>query len=895
MTGAEIRKMFLDFFEAKGHMVEPSASLIPHEDPTLLWINSGVAAIKKYFDGSMVPKNPRIVNAQKSIRTNDIENVGHTARHHTFFEMLGNFSIGDYFRDDAVFFAWELLTSPDWFAFDKNLLYVTVYPTDEETYNLWIKLGVDPSHIIKLEENFWEIGAGPCGPCTEIFFDRGMAYDPENIGIKLLEADIENDRYIEIWNVVFSQFNSDPNLERHEYPPLPNQNIDTGMGLERMACLLQGTETNFETDLFMPIIEKVAQLSGNKYEGQTKVSFKIIADHARTVTFAVADGAMLSNEGRGYVLRRLLRRAVRHGKNLGVKEAFLFKLVPIVAEIMKDYYPTVLEKVDYIQGIIKDEEERFLRTLADGEKKFNDMATSSAGVMSGADAFMLYDTYGFPFELTLELAEERGLSVDRDGFDACMEEQKNRARHARGETEGMSAQNEALLNFTQSSVFVEDWESYFYNDLARSKIIMLLKDGKVVESLSGEGQVVLNKTPFYATSGGQVADLGHMIKAFKHAESGKDVMDFHIDVMDVAKAPHGQHLHTIFANGTLKVGDEATCWLDLHKRALTMRHHTATHLLHQALKDVLGEHANQAGSLVNAAYLRFDFSHTKAMEQEELDEVERSVNELIFNGLEVEIDQMSLDAAKEKGAMALFGEKYDADRVRVVSIGNFSIELCGGTHVDNTSEIGLFKITSESGIGAGIRRIEAVTSKAAFEYLNTYPRRINKLATHLKTKPNNLEARIETLTADLLELKHENDALKAQMANAKVADLAKEVRVVNGFNILTARIDGVAMNDLKTMIDAFKQKLNHAVIVLASTTADKVSLACGVTADYVKQGLNAGKIVKEVAIICGGNGGGRPDMATAGASDASKIGEGFAKVDAIIEEKKANHFKFQKK
>jgi len=868
MSGSEIRKMFLDFFESKGHMVEPGASLVPHEDPTLLWINSGVAAIKKYFDGSIIPKNPRIANAQKSIRTNDIENVGHTSRHHTFFEMLGNFSIGDYFREEAVPFAWELLTSPDWFAFDKNLLYVTVYPTDQDTYDLWVELGVDPAHIIRLEENFWEIGAGPCGPCTEIFFDRGTKYDPGNIGIKLLADDIENDRYIEIWNVVFSQFNSDPELKRHEYKPLPNQNIDTGMGLERMACILQDVETNFETDLFMPIIEKTAQLTANTYNDATKVSFKIIADHARTVTFAVADGAMLSNEGRGYVLRRLLRRAVRHGKNLGAKGAFLYQLVPVVAQIMKDYYPNVTKNIEFIQGIVKDEENRFLRTLADGEKKFADIAQQSDGTISGESAFMLYDTYGFPYELTLELAEERGLAVDAQGFENAMEEQKNRARSARGESAGMAAQNEFLMNFTQKSEFVDSYSS-------TSKVILLLKNGEPVDSLEGEGQVILDSTPFYATSGGQVNDDGRMIAG----------MATSVQVTDVTKAPHGQTIHNVHVVGKLNVGDEVLTQIDLATRGLTQRNHTATHLLHQALKDVLGPHANQAGSMVNSQGLRFDFSHTKAVEKDELAEIERIVNEKIFAGINVCIENTTLDAARAKGAMALFGEKYDADNVRVVTVDNFSIELCGGTHVKNTSEIGLFKVTSESGIGAGIRRIEAVTSAMAVDYLNGFVKRIENLATSLKAKPNNLETRVEGIVSELASTKRENDSLKSQLANSKVKDLANEVKVINGVNLLTARIDGIAMNDLKTMIDEFKQKSDNLVILLASSVNDKVNLACGVTAGYTKAGLNAGKIVKEAAIICGGNGGGRPDMATAGAKDESMIEKAFAKVVEIIEKK----------
>jgi len=880
MTSAEIRKMFLDFFESKGHMIEPGASLIPFEDPTLLWIGSGVAALKKYFDGSVVPKNTRITNAQKSIRTNDIENVGHTARHHTFFEMLGNFSIGDYFREEALAYAWELMTDPNWFAFDPALLYITVHPTDQESYDTWIKLGVDPTHLVKEEGNFWEIGAGPCGPNTEIFFDRGVAYDPENIGLKLLEEDIENDRYIEVWNVVLSQFNSDPELERHEYKPLPSQNIDTGMGLERMACVMQEVETNFETDLFMPIIKKVAELSSSKYEHQAKISFKIIADHARTVMFAVADGAMMSNEGRGYVLRRLLRRAVRHGKNLGVKGAFLYQLVPVIAEIMKDYYPTVAEKVEFIRRIVKDEEDRFLRTLADGEKRFVEMATAGTEI-TGTDAFMLYDTYGFPFELTLELAEERGLTVDKEGFDVAMEEQKNRARNARGETESMTAQNEALLNFTEKSEFIDGYEG-------EAKIILLLdENGQEVDELWGDGQFILDKTPYYATSGGQVSDNGFFY--------GNDNFDLEVDITDVVKAPHGQHLHTVgILWGSLKVGDIIE---RLHvvsaKRRFTERNHTATHLLHQALKDVLGNrhtNPNQAGSLVNDTYLRFDFNHAKALEECELAEIEQIVNEKIHAGLVVKIEEMTLDEAKEKGATALFGEKYDADCVRVVTLReeefeeNFSIELCGGTHVTNTSEIGLFKITSESGIGAGIRRIEAVTSKGALEYLNNYQNRINNLADSLKAKPNNLETRVGTLQTELSDTKKELESLKAQMANREVADLINQVQDVNGFKLLNARIDGLSMNDLKNMVDEFKQKLGEAVIVLASATDDKVSLACGVTKSYVEKGLNAGKIVKEVAIICDGNGGGRPDMATAGAKNIDKIEVGFAKVVAIIEE-----------
>ena len=864
MTGSQIRQMFLDFFESKGHMIEPGASLVPHEDPTLLWINSGVAAVKKYFDGSIVPKNPRIANAQKSIRTNDIENVGHTARHHTFFEMLGNFSIGDYFREDAVAFAWELLTAKEWFAFDKERLYVTVYPADTATYDLWIKLGISPEHIIKLEENFWEIGAGPCGPCTEIFFDRGTAYDPEDKGIKLLEQDIENDRYIEIWNVVFSQFNSDPELPREAYKPLPNQNIDTGMGLERMACILQNVPTNFETDLFMPIIQKIEERSGNAYEGPLKVSFKIIADHVRTVTFAVSDDALPSNEGRGYVLRRLLRRALMHGKKLGINDAFLSDLVPIVGQIMQEFYPEVIENQARVQKVIKDEELRFLKTLVEGQKKFVELVTSD---ISGRDAFMLYDTYGFPYELTAELAKEYGVNISREEFDYFMKEQQERARAARNKMADMNEQNETLMNFKEKSEFVNGYTG-------TSKVILILENGEPVDVLTNEGKIILDQTPFYATSGGQVADIGFM--------EGEGV---HVVVQGVIKAPNGQHLHAVdLKNGQITLGQEMRAKVTPLQRIVVEKNHTATHLLHSALKKTLGTHANQAGSLVERNYLRFDFTHSEALSEDQLAEIEKTVNGYIFEGIDVNIENMTLDEAKEKGAMALFGEKYDADDVRVVSIGDVSIELCGGTHVLNTSEIGMFKITSESGIGAGIRRIEAVTFANAYHYVNEYINRFNGLVKQLKTKPENIETRLEGLITELTTLKRENESLKQQMANSKVADLANEVKNINGINVLTARIDNVAMNDLKNMIDEFKQKLEHVVIVLASVVDEKVALACGVTPDYVKQGLNAGKIIKEVAMICGGNGGGRPDMATAGAKESSKIVAGFDKVIAIIEE-----------
>lgn len=863
MTGSEIRSMYLNFFKSKGHMIEPGAPLVPINDPSLLWINSGVAALKKYFDGREIPNNPRITNAQKSIRTNDIENVGKTARHHTFFEMLGNFSIGDYFREEAVTWGWELLTSKEWFGFDKELLYVTVYPTDQETYDLWIKLGVSPDHIVKLEYNFWEIGEGPCGPNTEIFYDRGTKYDPENIGIRLLEEDIENDRYIEIWNIVFSQYNSKEGLDRSEYPMLPNKNIDTGMGLERVACVIQGVETNFDTDLFMPIIRATEEMSGVKYTQETATAFKVIADHVRTVTFAVADGALLSNEGRGYVLRRLLRRAVRYGKKLGIDRAFMYELVPVVADIMKDYYPYVCDKIELVQKVIKSEEDRFRQTLADGEKILTDLiAKCEDKTISGKDAFMLYDTYGFPYELTLEYAEEAGFTVDKEGFDAQMEAQRERARNAREDVESMHSQNAALMSFKTPSKFVG------YHQLSTtSNVILLLQNGEVVDSLTGAGQVILDTTPFYAESGGQVADTGMM------TTSAANVM-----VTDVIKAPNGQHLHSVQVDGTLSLNDEVVCQVQVENRLDLTKNHTATHLLHQALKDVIGAHANQAGSLVSADRLRFDFTNMQGLTSEELQRIEAIVNEKIWASIPVEVFEKSIEEAKQMGAMALFSEKY-GETVRVVKAGDYSIELCGGCHVSNTSEIGLFKIISESGIGAGTRRIEAVTGKGAYQYMNSFIERFAAVSETLKTKPALLEERVEGILDELKEAHRENDSLKSKLSHLKMKEIVNNTREVAGITVLTANLVDVDMNHLRQMVDEFKQQLSSAVIVLASAVDGKVAISCGVTPDYVKQGVHAGKIVKEVATICGGGGGGRPDMAQAGAKDATKIEGALKNVD----------------
>ncbi|WP_088126206.1 alanine--tRNA ligase, partial [Bacillus sp. JEM-1] len=723
LTGAQIRQMFLDFFQEKGHAVEPSASLVPHEDPSLLWINSGVATLKKYFDGRVIPQNPRITNAQKSIRTNDIENVGKTARHHTFFEMLGNFSIGDYFKEEAITWAWEFLTSDKWIGFDKELLSVTIHPEDEEAFTIWNeKMGVPKERIIRLEENFWDIGEGPSGPNTEIFYDRGEAYgndfsDPE------LYPGGENERYLEVWNLVFSQFNHNPD---GSYTPLPKKNIDTGMGLERMTSIVQDVPTNFDTDLFMPMIGATETISGEKYRNgdlEKDMAFKVIADHIRTVTFAVGDGALPSNEGRGYVLRRLLRRAVRYSKKLNINRPFMFELVPVVGEVMKDFYPEVLEKKDFIAKVVKNEEERFHETLHDGEAILAEVIAKAkeekTTVISGVDAFRLYDTYGFPIELTEEYAEEAGMTVDHEGFENEMEKQRERARAARQDVDSMQVQGGVLGEVKVASEFVG------YGTVAtESNVVALVKNGEYTDSLQvgEEGQLMLDVTPFYAESGGQIADRGYLLA------DGVKVL-----VKDVQKAPNGQNLHKVVVEeGTLTKDAAVKAIIDTKNRSSVVKNHTATHLLHQALKDVLGTHVNQAGSLVTSERLRFDFSHFGQVQADELEKIERIVNEKIWESIDVEISQKAIEEAKEMGAMALFGEKY-GDVVRVVQVGDYSLELCGGCHVDNTASIGIFKIVAESGIGAGTRRIEAVTGKSAYELMNDQVGLLKEAAGKMKT------------------------------------------------------------------------------------------------------------------------------------------------------------------
>ena len=865
LTSAQVRQMWLDFWKSKGHSVEPSANLVPVNDPTLLWINSGVATLKKYFDGSVIPDNPRITNAQKAIRTNDIENVGKTARHHTMFEMLGNFSVGDYFRDEAITWGYELLTSPEWFDFPKDKLYMTYYPDDKDTYNRWISLGVEPSHLIPIEDNFWEIGAGPSGPDTEIFFDRGEDFDPDHVGIKLLAEDIENDRYIEIWNIVLSQFNADPAVPRSEYKELPHKNIDTGAGLERLVAVMQGAKTNFETDLFMPIIREIEKLSGKTYDPDgDNMSFKVIADHIRSLSFAIGDGALPGNEGRGYVLRRLLRRAVMHGRRLGINETFLYKLVPTVGKIMESYYPEVLEKREFIEKIVRREEETFARTIDAGSNMLDqllaDLKAAGKDTVEGKDIFKLYDTYGFPVELTEELAEDKGFKIDHAGFEAAMKEQQERARASVVKGGSMGMQSETLSSITEESVFS------YTEEVLDSTLSVIIADNERTEAVS-EGQVLLvfAKTPFYAEMGGQVADHG-VIK--------NDKGDIVARVTDVQKAPNGQALHTVDVLASLSVGTTYTLEIDSKRRHSVIKNHTATHLLHAALHHVIGEHATQAGSLNEEGFLRFDFTHFEAVTADELRQIEEEVNQQIWNAIPVKTVETDIDTAKSMGAMALFGEKYGKN-VRVVTIGDYSIELCGGTHVSNTAEIGIFKIVKEEGIGSGTRRILAVTGKEAFEAYRQEEEDLKAIAETLKVPQlKEVTKKVVSLQEQLHKLQKENAELKEKAAAAQAGDVFEDVKEANGVRYIASQVNVSDAGALRTFADNWKQKDYSDVLVLAAAIGEKVNVLVASKAKDV----HAGNLIKALAPIVSGRGGGKPDMAMAGGSDAAKIADLLAAV-----------------
>ncbi|EKJ5016236.1 TPA: alanine--tRNA ligase [Enterococcus faecalis] len=871
LTSSQVRQMYLDFFKSKGHSVEPSASLVPVNDPTLLWINSGVATLKKYFDGSVVPENPRITNAQKSIRTNDIENVGKTARHHTMFEMLGNFSIGDYFKNEAIHWAWEFLTGAEWLAFDPEKLYVTVYPKDTEAKRIWRdEVGLSEDHIIDVEDNFWDIGAGPSGPDTEIFYDRGEEFldipedDPENY------PGGENERYLEIWNLVFSEFNHTP---EDTYEPLPHKNIDTGMGLERVVSIIQDAPTNFETDLFMPIIHAVEALGTNVEYGdapQTDVSFKVIADHIRALSFAIGDGALPSNEGRGYVLRRLLRRAVMHGKKLGINEAFLYKLVPVVGEIMVSYYPEVLQQKDFIEKVVRTEEERFHETINEGLSMLNEVIKevkdAKGDTLDGKIIFKLYDTFGFPVELTEEVAEDEGLKVDHAGFETEMEAQRERARSARSKETSMGVQSALLTDIKVESKFVGYTELTHDSEL----FVIIQGDALVNEASAGTAELIFAETPFYAEMGGQIADRGYVKNT-----AGEVVAN----VVDVKKAPNGQFLHKVEVLAPLAEGQIYQLQVDERMRTRILKNHTATHLLHRALKDVLGEHANQAGSLVAPGHLRFDFTHFGQVTSEELARMEAIVNEKIWEAIPVVTIETDIDTAKNMGAMALFGEKYGKE-VRVVNIGDYSIELCGGTHVANTEDIGIFKIVSESGIGAGVRRIEAVTSKEAYQLLQEEERQLKEIATLVKSPQlKEVVTKTEQLQQQLRDLQKENEQLAGKLANQQAGDIFKDVKDVNGVRYIAAQVNVKDMNQLRQLADQWKQKELSDVLVLATAQDEKVSLLAAMTKDMNGKGLKAGDLIKAIAPKVGGGGGGRPDMAQAGGKNPAGIADALAEVE----------------
>ena len=877
LNSAQVRRMYLKFFEEHGHQVMPSASLVPVNDPTLLWINSGVATMKKYFDGKVVPDNPRMTSSQKSIRTNDIENVGKTARHHTMFEMLGNFSVGDYFKNEVIPWAWELLTSDEWFGFDPERLYITYYPKDHDAYNRWREVGVAEDHLIADEDNFWDIGQGPSGPDTEIFYDRGQEFnnladdDPENY------PGGENERYLEIWNIVFSQFNHTP---EDTYEPLPHKNIDTGMGLERVVSIFENAPTNFETDLFMPLIKQAEEFSGTKKYGQNKeddIQFKIIADHIRTITFAIGDGALPSNVGRGYVIRRLLRRAVVAGKKLGIDEPFLAKMVPTVGKIMEDYYPDVLKNADYIASVIESEEDRFSATLNGGLNLLNNVIAeakeSKTNEIDGRTAFKLYDTYGFPIELTKEYAEDEGLTVDEKGFQAAMTEQQNRARNARDMDNGMGVQTDLWTSFKEDSKYVG------YTDLTvdNAKVIGLAHDGQQAdEAQPGDKNIelIFDVTPFYAEMGGQVADTGDIIDNY-----GKKVGR----VVDVQHAPNQQNLHRVELTAPIKKGDRYKLVVDRIRHLKIEKNHTATHLLDQALRNVLGGHTQQAGSLVEEHYLRFDFNHFGQVTAEDLKKVENMVNEQIWKEIPVKTVETDIDSAKEMGAIALFSDKY-GDKVRVVKIGDFNTEFCGGDHVKNTNELGLFKIVSEGGVGAGVRRIEAVTSSDAFKFLQDRDDLLTKSAASLKVAQiKEVPHQVETLQNELKEAQKQNESLQAKIAAQQANNVFENVQATKNGSLIAAEVQVAGMGQLRQLADAWRSKALSDVLVLATASDGKANLLVAVSDDKTKEGLKAGDLIKAIAPAINGGGGGRPNLAQAGGKNPAGIKEALSQAKGYLD------------
>ena len=868
----QLRKMFLEFFESKGHLAMKSFSLVPHNDKSLLLINSGMAPLKPYFTGQEIPPRRRVTTCQKCIRTGDIENVGKTARHGTFFEMLGNFSFGDYFKNEAIEWSWEFLTEV--VGLDPDRLYPSIYEEDEEAFEIWNKkMGIPAERIFRFgkADNFWEHGSGPCGPCSEIYYDRGEKY---GCGSPDCTVGCECDRYMEIWNNVFTQFDNDGH---GHYSELEQKNIDTGMGLERLASVVQDVDSIFDVDTLKALRDHICRLADTEYgkDAQADISIRVITDHTRSVTFMISDGIMPSNEGRGYVLRRLLRRACRHGRLLGIEGSFIPELAQTVIEGSKDGYPELEEKKDFILKVIAKEEDQFNKTIDQGlgilAEMTAKMEAEQTTTLSGADAFKLYDTYGFPIDLTKEILEEKGMQVDEEGFHASMEVQRKTARAARGETNYMGADVTVYESIDPSitSTFVG------YENLAwKSPITVLTSDTEIVEALSDgqRGTVFAEETPFYATSGGQEADTG----IIRTAEG-----EFKVE--DTVKLLGGKIGHVgVVIKGMIKTGDQAELCVDAEKRALSARNHSATHLLQKALRTVLGTHVEQAGSSVNEDRLRFDFSHFSAMTAEELQKVEAIVNEQIVAGLPVKVENMPIEEARKTGAQALFGEKY-GDVVRVVNMGDYSIEFCGGTHVKNTNEIMAFKILSESGVAAGVRRIEARTSKGLIRYYDNLEKKLNEAAKVLKATPDNLAEKIAHLTAENKALHSEVESLKSKLAQDAMGDVMDQVQEIKGVKLLAAEVDGVDMNGLRDLGDQLKEKLGEGVVVLASGNDGKVSLMVTATDAAMKQGAHAGNLVKAIAGLVGGGGGGRPNMAQAGGKNPAGIQEALKKAAEALE------------
>ena len=867
----ELRKMFLEFFESKGHLAMKSFSLVPHNDNSLLLINSGMAPLKPYFTGQEIPPRRRVCTCQKCIRTGDIENIGKTARHGTFFEMLGNFSFGDYFKTEAIHWSWEFLTQV--VGLEADRLYPSVYLDDDEAFRIWNEeIGIPKERIFRFgkEDNFWEHGAGPCGPCSEIYYDRGEKY---GCGKPTCTVGCDCDRYIEVWNNVFTQFENDGH---GNYTELAQKNIDTGMGLERLAVVVQDVDSLFTIDTNKALLDRVCELSGKEYQKdhETDVSLRIVTDHIKSCTFMISDGIMPSNEGRGYVLRRLLRRAARHGRKLGIQGEFLANLSDTVIALSKDGYPELEEKKAMIFKVLSQEEDKFNKTIDQGLAILSDMEEAmrreNGTALSGADAFKLYDTYGFPLDLTREILEEKGLSVDEDGFAACMKEQKEKARKARKTTNYMGADVTVYQSIDPSITT----EFVGYDRLEHSSpITVLTTDEEIVEALTdGErGTILVKETPFYATMGGQQADTGVI-----ESDHGLFAVEDTIRLQG-GKVGHVGHM----VRGMFSTGETVTLKVDPENRALTARNHSATHLLHKALRTVLGDHVEQAGSLVTKDRLRFDFTHFSAMTPEELKKVEDLVNQEIRASLPVKTDVMSLEDARKTGAMALFGEKY-GETVRVVRMGDFSTELCGGTHVANTSEISYFKILSEAGIAAGVRRIEALTSAGLIHHYEQAEKELHEAALAAKTTPDSLTARIEAMLEEIKTLHSENEKLKSRMAKEAMGDVMDQVQDVKGVKVLAVRADGVDMNGLRELGDQLKEKLGEGVIVIASAADGKVNLMATATEGVLKQGVHAGNLIKGIAGLVGGGGGGRPNMAQAGGKNPEGIEAALAKVPELV-------------